>query len=367
MAVKVVVIGAGIAGLAAAWELVRTEGCEVTVLESERRAGGVIVTEHREGFIVEGGPDGFLAGEAELPALAAELGIGDRVVDQRARGTSLWTGTALTPVEDGRAAAVLGIEAKSAEVAAGFRSFAAGMSQPVVALSQRLAGVLKFTQGVAGLTRAGDRWRIAITGGSTRETDGIVLALPAYAAGRLLESVGVTHARALAEVTYLPSVTVSLAYRADQLGSPMSGAGFVVDPNIVGAQHAAPLPNHAPLHLRACTYASAKFPGRAPAGHVLLRAFLAPGDGDPANAAHTQLAAILGLRGEPLWSRAFHWPRGLPRYHAPHRDHLSEVRHRLTRLPPIAIAGAGYDGAGVSACVRSGREAGRLIARWMAR
>ncbi len=357
MAVKVIVVGAGIAGLAAAWELVRTEGCDVTVLESERRSGGVIVTEQVDGFLVEGGPDGFLAGEAELPALAAELGIGDQVVDQRARGTSMWTGTALTPVDEGHAAAVLGIEAKSAEVAAGFRSFAAGMSQPVVALSRRLAGVLKFAQGVVGLTRQGDRWRIAITGGSTHEADGIVLAVPAYAAGRLLESVGVTHARALAEVTYLPSITVSLAYRADQVGSPMSGAGFVVDPTIVGAQP----------HLRACTYASAKFPGRAPAGHVLLRAFLALGDGDPAHAAHTQLAAILHVRGEPLWSRAFHWPRGVPRYHAPHRDHLGEVRHRLTRLPPIAIAGAGYDGAGVSACVRSGREAGRLIARWRAR
>jgi protoporphyrinogen/coproporphyrinogen III oxidase len=355
---KIAVIGAGIAGLAAAWELVRTEGCDVTVLESERRAGGVIVTEQVDGFLVEGGPDGFLAGETELPALATELGIGDQVVDQRARGTSLWTGTALAPVEDGHAAAVLGIEAKSAEVAAGFRSFAAGMSQPVVALSQRLAGVLKFTQGVAGLAREGDHWRIAITGGSTHEADGMVLALPAYSVGRLLESVGVTHARALAEVTYLPSITVSLAYRADQIGNRLDGAGFVVDPN---TQHAAP------LQLRACTYASQKFPGRAPAGHVLLRAFLAPGDGDPAPAAHTQLAAILHVRGEPLWSRAFHWPRGLPRYHAPHRDHLSEVRHRLARLPPIAIAGAGYDGAGVSACVRSGREAGRLIARWMAR
>ncbi len=361
MAVKVVVIGAGIAGLAAAWELVRTEGCEVTVLESERRAGGVIVTEHTQGCIVEGGPDGFLAGEPELPTLAAELGIGDQVVNQRARGTSLWTGKELAPVEDGRAAALLGIEAKSAEVAAGFRSFAAGMSQPVVALSQRLAGVLKFAQGVAGLTREGDRWRIAITGGSTHEADGIVLALPAYAAGRLLESVGVTRARVLAEVTYVPSITVSLAYRADQAGAPMIGAGFVVDPSIAGEQHAPP------LQLRACTYASQKFPGRAPDGHVLLRAYLAPGDGDPAKAAHGQLAAILRLRGEPLWSRAFHWTRGLARYHAPHRDHLSEVRQRLTRLPPIAIAGAGYDGAGVSACARSGREAGRLIAQWMAR
>ncbi len=94
---KVVVVGAGIAGLAAAWDLQRAGDREVTVLESERRAGGVIVTEQVGEFIVEGGPDGFLAGEPELPALAEELGIGDRVVDQRARGTALWTGKELAP------------------------------------------------------------------------------------------------------------------------------------------------------------------------------------------------------------------------------------------------------------------------------
>ena len=351
---KVAVIGAGLAGLAAAWELTRTEGCEVTVYESERRAGGVIVTEQVQGFIVEGGPDGFLAGEPELTELARELGIGDQVVNQCARGTSMWTGKELAPVEEGRAAAVLGIEAKGVEVAAGFRSFAAGMRQPVDALSRRLAGALRTGEGVAGLTPAGDGWRIAISDGTTCETDGIVLAVPAYAAGRFLETAGVTQASVLAELTYVPSTTVSLAYRAKQVGRPLVGAGFVVDPN-------------APMHLRACTFASHKFPGRAPAGHVLLRAFLAAGPGDPAEAAHTQLAPILQLRGEPLWSRVFHWPRGLPRYHASHRDELGEVRHRLAELPPIAIAGAGYDGAGVSACVRSGREAARLIARSTAR
>ena len=349
------------AGLAAAWELTRTGGCEVTVYESERRAGGVILTEHTQGFVVEGGPDGFLAGEPELTELARELGIGDQVVNQCARGTSLWTGKELAPVEEGRAAAVLGIEAKGAEVAAGFRSFAAGMSQPVAALSQRLAGALRIGRGVAGLTRAGDGWRIAITGGSATEAHGIILALPAYGAAPLLESVGVVAARALAEVVYVPSITVSLAYRAKQVQGRLAGAGFVVDPELVGAQPAAP------LHLRACTYSSSKFPGRAPDGHVLLRAFLAPGDGDPAKAAHAHLAAILHLRGEPLWSRVFHWPRGLPRYHSTHRDQLGEVRHRLAEMGPIAVAGAGYDGAGVSACVRSGREAARLITRSMVR
>lgn len=348
MAVKVVVVGAGIAGLAAAWELTRAGDCDLTILESERRAGGVITTEEMQGFIVEGGPDGFLAGEPELPALAQEVGIGDRVVSQRARGTSLWTGKALEPLEAGRAAALLGIDATGAEVAAGFRSFAHGMEEPVAALVQRLGGTLRVAQGVAGLVSEGRRWHVAITGGSAHDADAVVLALPAYSAGRLLEAVGVSHGRALGEVVYLPSITVSLAYREEQLAKPLDGAGFVVE---------------SPQQIRACTYASQKFPGRAPAGHVLLRAYLSPIDGDPAKVAHAQLAAILGIRGEPLWSRVFYWNRGLPRYRARHADHVAAVRHRLSRLPPLAIAGAGYDGAGVSACVRSGREAGREILR----
>jgi protoporphyrinogen oxidase len=345
--VKVIVVGAGIAGLAAAWDLSKGD-CEVTLLESERRPGGTIVTEHPEGFIVEGGPDGFLAGEPELPALAQELGIGDHLVAQTSRGTAVWNGTALESIDEGQAAALLGIIATKAEVAAGFRSFARGMSEPVAALAERLIGHLRVAQGVAGLSPAGKSWRVAITGGSTHEADAVVLALPAYSAGRLLEAVGVTHARALAEVVYVPSITVSLAYRAEQIGKRLEGAGFVV---------------HPPGQLRACTYASAKFPGRAPHGHALLRAYLPAMNGDPEKAAHAQLAAILGIRGEPLWSRTFHWVRGLPRYRAHHAEHVAAVRERLARLPPLAIAGAGYDGAGVSACVRSGREAARAILR----
>ena len=349
---KVVVVGAGIAGLTAAWELLRNGGVDVTVLEAERRPGGVIVTEQVGEFIVEGGPDGFLAGEPELPALANEMGIGDHIVSQQARGTALWTGTALEPIAEGRAAELLGIDASSAAVKAGFRSFTHGMGEPVAALAQRLAGVLRIAQGVAGLVRKGSRWHVAITGGSAHDADGVVLALPAYSAGRLLEAVGVAGGRALGEVVYAPSITVSLAYRAEQMKGPLQGAGFVVA---------------SPVHLRACTYASQKFPDRAPDGHLLLRAYLVPIDGDPALAAHAQLAEILGIRGEPLWSRVFYWNRGLPRYRARHAEQVAAVRHRLSRLPPLAIAGAGYDGAGVSACVQSGRAAGRLIAQLTAR
>jgi oxygen-dependent protoporphyrinogen oxidase len=344
---RVVVVGAGIAGLAAAWELAQA-GVDVTVLESERRPGGVIVTQHHDGFLVEGGPDGFLAAEPELPALAAELGMADRVIAQRTRGSSLWTGTGLEPLEEGRAAAFLGIDVSGSELTTGFRAFAGGMAEPVATLAERLETNLRYSQGMTGIAPVRAGWRVALTGGSAHEADGVVLALPAYAAGRLLEQIGVAGARALADVVYAPSVTVSLAYRADQIVRPLEGAGFVARQGVT---------------LRACTYASSKFPGRAPDGHVLLRAFLAPVDGDPGKLAHAELAAILGIRGAPLWSRAFHWTRGLPRYRGHHGAQLAGVRDRLARLAPLTIAGAGYDGAGVSACVRSGRTAGKEMLR----
>jgi oxygen-dependent protoporphyrinogen oxidase len=149
-------------------------------------------------------------------------------------------------------------------------------------------------------------------------------------------------------VVYSPSVTVSLAYRQDQIGRSLDGTGFIA-------------PQQAGGCVRACTYASQKFPERAPSGFVLLRAFLSPCDGNPALTARKDLESILRISGEPLWSRTFQWIKGLPRYPRDHATHLTAVRQRLARLNPLALAGAGYDGAGVSACVKSGRQAARTI------
>ena len=56
---SVVVAGAGISGLALAFEL-RRLGVAVTVLESEGRAGGKIESDHREGYLCERGPASYL-------------------------------------------------------------------------------------------------------------------------------------------------------------------------------------------------------------------------------------------------------------------------------------------------------------------
>jgi oxygen-dependent protoporphyrinogen oxidase len=70
----IVVVGGGIAGLAAARRLVQT-GVPVILVERDARLGGKILTEQHEGFIVEGGPDAFLATKLHGRALCEELGL----------------------------------------------------------------------------------------------------------------------------------------------------------------------------------------------------------------------------------------------------------------------------------------------------
>lgn len=345
---RIAVVGGGISGLAAAWEVTRG-GAEAVVLENERHAGGVIVTERREGFVVEGGPDGFLAAEPEVQQLAAEIGIADRLVDQLARGSFLWTGQRLEPLPEGRAAALLGITGiVQEELYKGFRSFASGMADIIEALAARLGSAVQYAEAVTSVVASRNGYRITLTSGSVVEAEGVILAVPAWVAARLLAGLGVSLARELDEVVYHPSLTVSLAYRQEHVRGTLEGTGFVAGPESGGV-------------VRACTYASQKFPGRAPVGSLLLRAFLTPGDGNAGALAHAQLAQILGISGAPLWERAFSWVRGLPRYKPDHIEQMAELRRQLTRLPPVAIAGAGVDGAGVSACVRSGREAARTV------
>ena len=77
--VDVAVIGAGVSGLAAAFEL-RKRKRSVVVLEREHRPGGVIMTERIGEFLVDAGPDALLVQKPAAVALCNELGLADRLI-----------------------------------------------------------------------------------------------------------------------------------------------------------------------------------------------------------------------------------------------------------------------------------------------
>ena len=105
---RLVVVGAGISGLAAAHRAVeraREQGrpLELTVLEGADRVGGTIQTEQRDGFLVEGGPDSFLSEKPWALALCQRIGLEERLIrtDDRFRRTFVVWGGRLHPLPEG--------------------------------------------------------------------------------------------------------------------------------------------------------------------------------------------------------------------------------------------------------------------------
>jgi oxygen-dependent protoporphyrinogen oxidase len=77
----VVIVGAGISGLALAYRLQQSRAdCTVTVLEQRPRPGGTVWTERHDGFQVEHGPNGFLDTKPSTLALCRELGLAEQLL-----------------------------------------------------------------------------------------------------------------------------------------------------------------------------------------------------------------------------------------------------------------------------------------------
>jgi protoporphyrinogen/coproporphyrinogen III oxidase len=108
---RVVVVGGGISGLAAAWELsgaarTQPEPPEIVVLEESDRVGGMLRSDDLAGRVVDMGADGFLGRRPEAVELCREVGLEDRLVPIAARGASVWSRGRLRMLPEGH---VMGI------------------------------------------------------------------------------------------------------------------------------------------------------------------------------------------------------------------------------------------------------------------
>ena len=102
-AVRTIIIGAGAAGLGAAYQLRLQQDDDFLLLEAGERPGGVIGSERSAGFLFEAGPDSWLGAKHSLTELCRELGLGDELVpsDDHARQTLIACGRRLLPLPAG--------------------------------------------------------------------------------------------------------------------------------------------------------------------------------------------------------------------------------------------------------------------------
>lgn len=229
-----------------------------------------------------------------------------------------------------------------------------GMGSLVAALAARLARAdVRLGVALRRIERSGAGYVAQLGDGGTVDADAVVLATPAPTAARALEDLAPDAAAALDAITYRGTVAVSLGYDERQLPAPLRGHGFIV-------------PEGA-LPIAACTWSSAKWPGRAPRGAVLVRAairddeLIVRPDDDLVDAAHGALVRAMRIEGRPRLARVARWYGAMPRYTVGHLDRLARIGAALAPFPGIVLAGAAYRGAGVADCVAQGQAAAATI------
>ena len=99
---RVAIIGGGLSGLAAAYQLAQ-EGIEFTLFEASTRLGGIVETVRREGFVIECGPDSWVTEKPWARELAIELGLESEIIgsNDRWRRTYLLDDKRLVAMPDG--------------------------------------------------------------------------------------------------------------------------------------------------------------------------------------------------------------------------------------------------------------------------
>jgi len=304
----VVVIGGGLSGLSAAWELERL-GVAYTLIEVKSRLGGSIDTERADGFVIDHGSF-VLEKYGDWPFLA-QLGLQD----------------ALTPIGRYRDGELV--------------VFAEGTQTLIDALASRLTAprMLRMAVSSLGVIDAG-RYGICLENGVLLEAHGLVVAAPARYADHMLRTISPDAALLLSDYRYDPVVRVHLAFRQQDVLRDL------------------PIPTGG-LFKFAESYA---LPGRVPADHVLVRVGVRL-DVDPAVATPEQaLAAVRAqFAVEPLLARARYWPEADPltRYLPEHSANMAAIDAALP--PAVALVGSDYRARRLPDQVEQGRAAARQV------
>jgi oxygen-dependent protoporphyrinogen oxidase len=236
-----------------------------------------------------------------------------------------------------------------------FASLPGGLGRLPAALARAAGADVRLGTTVRGLTRTPAGWRLT-TGSAAApaalDADAVVLAVPAAPAARLLA--GTIDTTDLAALDYASVAIVTLVLDGP---TPGQGSGYLV-PAVDGrTTKAVTFTSRKWAHYgsRAVVRASV---GRSGEARVLQR-----DDAELVSLVLAELVEAVGPVPRLVDSRVVRWGGGLPQYAVGHLDRVRRTKAAVARQPGLAVAGAAYDGVGVPACARSGREAAGVAVR----
>jgi protoporphyrinogen/coproporphyrinogen III oxidase len=216
---------------------------------------------------------------------------------------------------------------------------------------------------VTSIQRDNNRWQLTLPlppgegRGEGAPFDALILAVPAHAAARLLEPCDPALATELAAIPYAGCAVVSFGFARNKIAHPLDAFGFVV-------------PQIERRRIIAASFASLKFPSRAPDNCVLIRVFIGGAmqpelaelpDSNLRSLAQDELRELLHITGQPLLTDIARWPASMPQYHVGHLDRIAKIEELTARHTGLALAGNAYHGVGIPQCIASGQRAAEQV------
>lgn len=425
----VIIIGAGITGLACAWRL-KQLGIAALVLENSDRAGGVIRSEHAGEYLVECGPNSLLP-SGENFDLLDETGLSGQIIegDRRAPRYICIGGTLrkvpFGPLTAGGVLRIakepfirsrspenesihdfvtrrLGAEAEERLVspfvsgiyAGSTRSLSMAATFPKLVELERQHGslIIGMLKSRKSTTRRGRTCSFAEGMESlplrlARDCNILYNAQNVALNDKLqVDWVGNT-VRPRAVVITAPAYVASdllkgiLAKTAGSLSSIEYAPIVVATVSVPDSAFAAPLrgfgflvPRSEKIHLLGTLFSSALFPGRAPKGRQLLTCFL--GGALELNVFHwpesriwdvagSEIQRIMKLSRPPEPVRLIRRSHAIPQYRIGHERLVASIKDEIRTIPGLFLAGNYLDGVSVSACLEAGERTARAVAAFV--
>jgi oxygen-dependent protoporphyrinogen oxidase len=175
----------------------------------------------------------------------------------------------------------------------------------------------------------------------------VVVALPAYAAARILTPLSADTGAALADIAHPPLAVVALGFRAEDIAHPLDGLGVLA-------------PKAERRGVLGLLFSSTLFAGRAPDGHALLTAYVG-GARQPELAllprealealVREEARDLLGARGTPVFSSVRYWRQGLPQPGLGHMERIESLRRLEQEWPGLFVTGNYLSGVSTANCI----------------
>ena len=441
---KVVVVGGGISGLAAAYQLI-TNGYDVSVVEASSTIGGKISTVEIAGVPIDGGPDAFLVREPEMRELCTSLGIADELVTPISRSAKIWVDGSMQALpksqflgvpldfeelsslnlispegiaiaqndltaednardEDETVGSLIrrrlgdevmeklvgpllgGINAGDPDnisLKSGipylasaasldpslirsiqkfirasnrnpetpvFLTHPEGLGKVVNALGKELEGKIILNERIQSVHAKDREWILEGQKGSY-EADSVILTTPSYISSSIIETTNEKIANLLSNINYASMAFALFAFPSKEI-RPFDGSGFLVAKS-------------EGLLMTACSWSSSKWKHLDDKEATFVRVSAGRADDDRAfnldneeltSTLLEELSRIVDIQATPIESQVIRWPKSFPQYEIGHSNKVDQIQKLLRdEAPGIFVAGAAFNGLGLSACIRDGK------------